>query len=332
MLHSIYDMRIGLLLVDGVADSGLALMRDVFVAANLLSDEVDPHIARFAVSLPAERGEVRTAYGLRVCTQPMATIFDDPPEVIIAPSLGLITVQHLLDAVTSDKAVLMLRTLGERGVALAGACSGTFFLAEAGVLAGRDATTSWWLAPAFRARYPTVRLDESEALVVSGGVTTAGAALAHLDLALSLVRQVSPTLSDVVADYLAVGDRPRQGDVMRSSLLPITDPVLSAFDRAVRDGLTDPLDLGQIARRIGVSQRTLQRLTSSVIGMTPVRYIQQVRLERAVNLLRTTDLSLAAIAHAVGYQDATTLGTLIRRRRGTTPTQLRRRRDNLSPL
>jgi len=105
--------------------------------------------------------------------------------------------------------------------------------------------------------------------------------------------------------------------------------VLSAFDRAVRHGVAGPLEVAQLARQLGVSQRTLQRLTSTVLGMTPVRYIQQVRLERATALLRTTDLSIASVAHAVGYQDATTLGTLLRRRRGTTPGQLRRGRDTL---
>ena len=319
------------MLVDGVADSGLALIQDVFVAANLLAERVDPHIAEFAVSLRATGEQVRTAYGLRVATEPIAGLRTEPPDVLITPSLGLITVEEILQAVSSEQVAALLGILREHPGPLAGACSGTFFLAEAGVLDGRDATTSWWLGPSFRDRYPAVRLDESEALVVSDHVTTAGAALAHLDLSLSIVRGVSPVLADLVADYLAVGDRPRQGDVIRTGFLATRDPVLSAFDRAVRDGLAGPLDIARLAHQVGVSQRTLQRLTASTLGMTPVRYIQQVRLEHAIDLLRTTELGLTAIAHAVGYQDATTLTTLIRRRRGTTPEQLRRRRDAPHP-
>ncbi|WP_375482070.1 GlxA family transcriptional regulator [uncultured Jatrophihabitans sp.] len=319
-------MRVGLLLVDGVADSGLALIQDVFVAANLLAGRVDRHIAEFDVSLRATGEHVDTSYGLRVTTRPLAELRDEPADVLIAPSLGLVSVDEILRAVGSQQAADLLPVLREHGGALAAACSGTFFLAEAGLLAGREATTSWWLGPSFRARYPAVHLDETEALVVSDTVTTAGAALAHLDLALSIVRGVSPALADLVADYLAVGDRPRQGDVMRTGFLSISDPVLSAFDRAVRDGLSGPLDIARLAGQLGVSQRTLQRLTSHVLGMSPVRYIQQVRLEHAIDLLVTTDLGLAAVARAVGYQDATTLTTLIRRRRGTTPEQLRRRR------
>jgi len=322
-------MRIALLVVNGVADSGLALMRDVFVAANLLAGQLDPHIDRFGVTLHATQGTIRTAYGLDVDAQSMVAVLDEAPDVLITPSLGLVTAEQVVQAVIADDAVPMLRAAHQAGIPTAGACSGTFFLAEAGILTGHDATTSWWLGPTFRARYPSVRLDESQALVVSDGVTTAGAALAHLDLALSLVRRASPALSDAVSDYLAVGDRPRQGDVTRPALIAITDKVLCAFDRAVRSGLAGPLDIGRLARHTGVSQRTLQRLTSSMLGMTPIQYVQQVRLERAIGLLRTTDLSVAMVAHAVGYQDATTLGTLIKRRRGTTPEQLRRRRDTV---
>lgn len=160
---TIYDMRIAMLIVDGVADSGLALMRDVFAAANLLAAHVDTHIDPFAVSLRATHDEVRTAYGLTVSTQPLSAMLGEPPDVLITPSLGLVTAEQILHAVITDEAIPMLRECHERGVALAGACSGTFFLAEAGLLAGRDATTSWWLGPTFRARYPSVRLDESQA-------------------------------------------------------------------------------------------------------------------------------------------------------------------------
>ena len=323
-------MDVTLLVVDGVADSGLALMRDVFAAANLLAARADVPGEPFTVSIQATSPTVRTGYGHDIKAARFRTGAGERPDIVITPALGLVTAEQIITAVTTTDLLSTLQSLQADGVALAGACSGTFFLAEAGVLDGRDATTSWWLGPAFRARYPSVHLDESQALVLTDGVTTAGAAMAHLDLALSIVRQVSPALSDLAADYLAVGDRPRQSDVARPTLPPMSDPMLTAFDRAVRVGLAQPLTVAGIARDIGISPRSLQRLTSAVLGLSPMHYIQQVRLERAVQLLRTSDLTLTAVAHAVGYRDATTLGTLIRRRRGTTPAQLRRRRDSLA--
>src|SRR3546814_10133137 len=75
------------------------------------------------------------------------------------------------------------------------ACTSTFVLAETGLLDGQSATTSWWLSALFHQRYPLVALDESRTLVNSPGFTTAGAALAHLELGLGVVRGTSPTLA-----------------------------------------------------------------------------------------------------------------------------------------
>lgn len=317
-------MRIAILLINGVADSGLGLLQDVFAAANVVSEQIDEHIDAFEVSLHATHQQVRTAYGLTAYAEPLSAMSETAPDHLLVPSLGVVSADEVTAAVTGSDVLDALCAMHADGVAIAAACSGTFFLAEAGLLSARPATTSWWLAPTFRGRYPGVLLDESQALVISDTVTTAGAALAHLDLALSIVRRVSPWLSEAVSDYLAVGDRPQQGDLIRPSLLTASEPVLVAFDRAVRSGVAGPVDIARIAKELGVSQRTLQRLTSTVLGTTPVRYVQQVRLERALELLRTTDLTLAAVARAVGYQSATTLGTLLRKRRGTTPEQVRR--------
>src|SRR6201985_1336474 len=75
-------------------------------------------------------------------------------------------------------------------------------LAEAGLLDGREATTTWWLSPLFRQRYPRVALDESRMLVPTDIGVTAGAAMGHLDLTLWLIRRASPELAALVSRYL----------------------------------------------------------------------------------------------------------------------------------
>lgn len=104
----------------------------------------------------------------------------------------------------------VLRKWSGRGALTATACVGTFVLAEAALLDGEEATTTWWLALLFRQRYPRVRLDESRIIVQSNAVVTAGAALSHLDLALALIRRVSPELANLVARYLVVDVRTSQ--------------------------------------------------------------------------------------------------------------------------
>ena len=100
------------------------------------------------------------------------------------------------------KAKAQLLKWHAEGAQIAASCIGTFLLAETGLLDHREATTTWWLAPLFRQRYPNVLLDESRMLVPSDRGVTAGAAMGHLDLALWLIRKTSPELAALVSRYL----------------------------------------------------------------------------------------------------------------------------------
>ena len=205
------------------------------------------------------------------------------------------------------------------------ACSGTFLLAESGVLGRRRVTTTWWLTPAFRARYPGVDLDQTRMVVCSDGVTTAGAAFGHVDMALAVVRASSPALANLVSSYLVVDERPSQSAYTIPSALAQSDPAVAAFERWAPDRLAEPISIPEAARAMGVSERTLQRATQRVLGTSPVRFVQDMRVEQAAHLLRTTDLSREAISRQVGYEHANTLRVLLRERTGQTTRTLRGR-------
>ena len=323
-------MRVGILAVDGMLDLGLACLLDILSTANTLSPQVGMAGEPFETVPIGLDDRIRTAHGLTLATTPWAAL-DEPPELVVMPALGLRPPPDIVDVVRGHPALTIVMQLPERDMAVAAVCSGTFFLAEAGLLDGRTVTTSWWLGPAFRSRYPAVDLDESRALVVAEDVTTAGAAFAHVDLALSLVRRRSPALADLVARYLVVGDRPAQGSVAVMSMLAAANPVLAAFERHVRERLAEPIGIAGAARAVGVSERSLQRITAETLGISPLRFVQDVRLDHALVLFRTTDSSAEQIARAVGYRNAGTLGALLRRERHTTLGALRRDRPAAAP-
>jgi transcriptional regulator GlxA family with amidase domain len=197
-------------------------------------------------------------------------------------------------------------------------------LAESGLLDGHEATTTWWLGPLFRQRYPDIRLDESRMLVASGRFVTAGAAVGHLDLALWLVRQASPELAALVARYLLVDARPSQAQYMIPDHLAHSDVLVQRFERWARGRLADGFSLDAAADALATSKRTLQRRIESVLGKTPLSYFQDLRVERALHLLRTSPRAdVDAIAAQVGYADGVTLRALLRRRLGRGVRELR---------
>jgi transcriptional regulator GlxA family with amidase domain len=197
---------------------------------------------------------------------------------------------------------------------MSAACIGTFVMAESGLLDHQRATTTWWLAPLFRKRYPHVLVDESNMIVKSGRFVTAGAALSHMDLALWLVRRVSPQLASLTAKYLIVDSRPSQSAYALADHLVHSDPIVQRFEAWARGRLARGFSLDEAAKAVGSSKRTLARRMQSVLGKTPLSYVQSLRVERAVHLLKTGSASVEEVAARVGYADGATLRSLLRRR------------------
>jgi transcriptional regulator GlxA family with amidase domain len=317
-------MRVAVLMVAGMFDSGLATVCDVLGAANAMRDQIERPPPAWEVTVVGSRRHLRTAAGHRVTTTPMDAL-EHPPDVLVAPALGLRGPDELIDTVRSARrTVALIAAARSAGVDLAAACSGTFFLGEAGVLDEHDATTSWWLGSLFRARYPKVRLDTGATLVAGDGISTAGAAFAHIDLALSLVARHSPAVADLVTRYLLIGDRASQASFAVPTVMARHHPDMARFEQWVRGHLTEPVRVADAAAAIGLSERSLQRVTSSSVGMTPIEFLNEVRLDEAAYLLRSTQLTADAVAARVGFRNAGTLRSLVRRRRGVTLSSLRR--------
>jgi transcriptional regulator GlxA family with amidase domain len=163
-----------------------------------------------------------------------------------------------------------------------------------------------------------VYLDESRMVVSSDSVITAGAAFGHVDLTLAIIRESSPALADLVARYLILDERPSQSAYTIPSALAQSDPTVSAFERWVRERMTEPISIPEAARAIGVTERTLQRSVQRTLATSPIRFVQDLRIEQASHLLRTTELSLETIARKVGYEHPNTLRVLLRERTGKT--------------
>src|ERR1700733_13558740 len=186
----IYAMRISVLALEGLFDTGLTVILDTFSLANKFSARQMGGPPHFDLSIVGVRRKVRSGQGLAIPVQAVTPALK--PDWVIVPALGTGTPELLIPALDRPdvkQAKAQLLKWHAEGAQIAASCIGTFLLAETGLLDHREATTTWWLAPLFRQRYPNVLLDETRMLVSSGTVVTAGAAMGHLDLALWLIRK-----------------------------------------------------------------------------------------------------------------------------------------------
>ena len=310
-------MDVGLVAIPGMFGSSFTSVLDIVGVSESLRPSVDPAIEPLRCTVIGLSARMSTSGGMIVEAE---RTLDDPMDdldVLVIPTLGALTPTDLAAALALPEVRALTGALRDGSPlavpTLAGACSGTFVLAAAGRLDGIRATTCWWLADAFRRRYPKVELDQTRMVIRSGGILTAGAAFAHIDLALSLVASVSDRLAETVAHHMLVDERPAHLSQALLGHLSETDSLVTGFEDEVRARLGEPFTIPELADALNVTRRTLERRVRLRTGLAPAELVRRLRLERALHLRRTTELSMDQIAGRVGYSGAVTLGRALAR-------------------
>ncbi len=308
----------------GLTVFGLA---DLLVIANHLAAGTGlGHLAPFATRLVAvRRGEVALAGGLRV----QAGALRRRPHLLVVPGIEVERFgQWPRKAAGLQAEVALLRRRHAAGVPLASVCMGSFLLAEAGVLDGRRAATSWPFEREFAERFPAVDLQPQALLCEDEGLVTAGAVTSAVDLGLHLVRRHFGERVARAAARMALVEARRgtQKPYVDNALLPAPPATFATrVNRWLAARLAQPYDLPTLARAFNASTRTLLRRYRADTGSTPLRWLQQARVERARQLLERGGLSLGQVVSAVGYEDVATFSRLFRRHVGQPPGDFRRR-------
>jgi len=318
--------RVAILIVDGFADSGLSIALDVLRAANAIIRRKGATGSFHIEVVSAQGGPVHAASGMVL--QNTRSVARLKADIIMVPGIWAEhpgELQGVLARADTRRLVRAIAVAHARGALIASSCAGAFLLADAALLDGQQATTSWWLAAELQQRRPRVKVVPDAALIVGRHVVTGGAVFAQADVALHIVgRFAGLAVARRCAKLLLLDTHASQAPYMAAQHLRSDDPVVEKAERWIRAHLADTFDIAELARHTGVSPRTLARRLHAAVGLSPIAFVQHMRVQAAVFLLETSALSLAEIGQRVGYADPSTLSRLIRRETRTSAQALRR--------
>jgi transcriptional regulator GlxA family with amidase domain len=313
------------LLDDGYASTALMPI-EVFHSAGALWPELKGGLSepRFRVQSASLDGRsVRSPYaGLKMT--PECSIDDvKRTDILVVPTSGL-----ELDGKLLENSALLpwLRHHHARGAYVAGVCMGAAYLAEAGLLEGRSATTHWAVSDQLAARYPNVRwrpemmITEDSRLLCSGGLTAAA------DVSLYLVEKLCGHEIAVQTAKALLLNMPRTSQC-GYAVLPLSPPhndnAIRAAEHFLQANYKTNMSVEALADNVAMSPRTFLRRFKAATGRLPGSYAQAVRVEAAKAMLERERTPVQSIASAVGYEDVSFFRALFKRATGMTPADYR---------
>jgi transcriptional regulator GlxA family with amidase domain len=215
-----------------------------------------------------------------------------------------------------------LRTQRARGATIGGICSGAYFLAKAGLLAGKEAAIHWAYHDAFSEQFPNVRLTKS-LFVADPSFPTCSGGTATLDLLLHMIFQDhGRDLAIAVAEQLVCSGMRDGKSLQRFSAQfrhGVRNETLAKAIALMNENIENPMSSHEIAAEIGISCRQLERIFSKHLNVAPTRYCLELRLNRARNLLLQSEASIAEIAVASGFSSMSHFSKVFRSRFGYSP-------------
>ena len=315
-----------ILVLPGAYASSVAVTLDILAAADRLAPRARTPRPTWRVVSPDGAG-VALSGGLRLDAAAMPRRARDDASTWIVPGLGTenpAAITARLACEDARQAIAALRRHVDRGGRVAASCSAVFLLQAAGLLAGRRATTSWWLAPELRRLEPACAVDADRMVCEDGPVATAGAALAQSDLMLHLLRtRFGVALADAVGKVLLIDGRQAQAPFAVPAMMANGSELVRRLTQRIEAALPHPPSVAQLACELAMSSRTLARHVRAATGRGPLALVQGVRLNRARHLIESSRLTIAQVAERVGYEDATALRRLMRKSAGAAPSRFR---------
>lgn len=276
------------------------------------------------------RTTVRSQASNGVWIEPDCAFEDfETPDIVCIPDVFVAPEERLEGRFEPE--IEWIRRWYEAGAVIATACAGGLLLAEAGLLNGLDAASHWGYCDVMAERYPGVRVQPNRALVITGDgqrLVMAGGGSSWQDMTLYLIarflgiEEAMRVARVYLIDWHHVGQQPFAS---LSRTRQVEDGTIAKCQEWIAEHYDHDSPVSSMTELSGLSERSFKRRFAKATGMTPIEYVQTLRLEEAKQILETTALPVDAVANEVGYEDASYFSRLFRKMVGLTPAQYRKR-------
>jgi transcriptional regulator GlxA family with amidase domain len=317
-------LRVGIILANRFTLTALSAFVDTLRLAADEGDRSRQILCSWTV-MSATGATVRASCGLDVVPQ---SRFLDPRAfhyVVIVG--GLLHGGEQVDAATTAYLV----EAAQVGTPLVGLCTGSFILVRAGLMAGRRCCVSWYHRDDFAQEFPDVPFESDQIFSIDGDRITCSGGSGSADLAAALIeRHVGEGPSQKAHVVLQMGvPRPATATQPTPSLARrASDPRVRHTAVIMEQNLAAPLSVGELAQRVGVSERQLDRMFKREFGTGPATIYRRMRCEYGHWLLLSTELSVLEVASRAGFVDGGHFTRAFRSQFGTTPSALRHGRSS----
>ncbi|MCW7536949.1 helix-turn-helix domain-containing protein [Aquabacterium sp. A7-Y] len=318
---------------DAALASGVATPIDIFLAANYLATpggEPGRRTRPFEWQVESLDGKpVRTASGQLLPVDGRISGTAGADAIWLTGPFVPDVARFLATRRDLEPLLSALRRQHERGTLLATYCTGSFLLAEAGLLHGKAATTHWSHARAFQSRYPDVQLKHAELITEQAGILCSAAVTSYQNLALRLVEKLANAKLALDTAKLMLIDLHRDLQSPYASpfheLCDHGDDLVARGQRWMTKRLKEGFSITQLSQQLAVSERTLNRRFKQALGEPPLKHLQSLRIEMAKRLFETTRATVEVACDRIGYSDPASFRDLFKRHTGVTPSEYRRR-------
>lgn len=309
-------------LFDRMLLTGISGPSEMWQAAEKLVRSRKSDVSPVSVSTVSDSvGPVATVGGLKLVADRKyadARVYD---LIVLAPIWGnpRYSVSH------NERLRLWLMDQHQKGAKIIATGTSVCFLAEQGMLDGLDATTHWYYFDHFRRFYPHVNLNTHQFLTYADGLYCAGSINALSDLVLYLIRErYGDDISRVVEQHFSheINRTFEKPFFTKGSHQHHDEEIIAAQEWALkywRERFTQ----SQWSASVGMAERTFGRRFKQVTGLTPLAWLRHIRLDKARELLRATNLPVSEISESVGFHDTTYFARLFDQFAGMSPQQYR---------